>query len=541
MVRWEIETGEYEVFTSEDGLACNRVLSAEMDRSGALWFGTDGCGLTRFAQGQWTTYTTADGLPSNVVRAMDVDLNGDLWIATDQGVTRFDGARFSGIGDALDFYEVAVDPEGVVWLGRADRVGKYEHGEFNDFFREAVGLDMRKIHSILFAPDQSVWAGAISGVYRYDGKSWQEIYDQDGNSFGVDDLAIEPDGTVWAGTNDGLFQYDGQEFVHVDPADQGLRSAWVTELLYQEETDTLWIGTFEQGVGAYRAGQEVVFQVPNVFGRNEIFDMVTLTPEKIWISDEINIYQYDRQGWTEVELPDSPLIYDLSVTESGTVWVATSEGAYRFDGAHWQALTEQDGLPSPWVNSIAETPGGEVWIGMSEGLFVWDLNGSGAVRLVDGFEMHSIGVIEIGKDGSVWVGGDDGVAHYSQGQWTTYWSPMLRGTRSIALHPDGPVWAAAYDGLVTFDGREWSELWRELKKDEAYISDFVTTLEITGQGQVWVGSHTGVSVLDGMSWESFTVQDGLAGNSAFDILILDEDRIWIATNGGISEITFGEG
>ncbi len=56
---------------------------------GAVWFGTDGYGASRFDGKTWTTYTTANGLISNTIRAIAVTKDGALWFATNSGVSRY--------------------------------------------------------------------------------------------------------------------------------------------------------------------------------------------------------------------------------------------------------------------------------------------------------------------------------------------------------------------------------------------------------------------------------------------------------------------
>ena len=56
----------FTAFTTEDGLAHDRVSSIIQDREGHLWFGTDG-GVSRYDGKTWTAFTTQDGLAGNVV------------------------------------------------------------------------------------------------------------------------------------------------------------------------------------------------------------------------------------------------------------------------------------------------------------------------------------------------------------------------------------------------------------------------------------------------------------------------------------------
>lgn len=53
---------------------------------------------------------------------------------------------------------------------------------------------------------------------------------------------------------------------------------------------------------------------------------------------------------------------------TGFLWVGTANGLYRFDGSHFRAYGEQEGLPDPTVVSLAESGDGTLWVGTSQGI-----------------------------------------------------------------------------------------------------------------------------------------------------------------------------
>ncbi len=60
-------------------------------RDGALWMGTSGSGLVRYANGRFTSIGTPHGLPSDVIRSLYQDADGWLWIGTEgRGLARID-------------------------------------------------------------------------------------------------------------------------------------------------------------------------------------------------------------------------------------------------------------------------------------------------------------------------------------------------------------------------------------------------------------------------------------------------------------------
>jgi ligand-binding sensor domain-containing protein len=121
-VRWDLSTGAYIKYTTQDGLTDNWVLTVAVARDGAVWFGTAGRGVSRFDGVMWKKYTAKNGLAGNIVYAIAVGLNGSVWFGTEHGVSRYDGKSWKtytvrdGLADDM-VVAIAVDPGGSLWFG----------------------------------------------------------------------------------------------------------------------------------------------------------------------------------------------------------------------------------------------------------------------------------------------------------------------------------------------------------------------------------------------------------------------------------------
>ena len=71
----------YKHYDNDNGLAGNTVYSVTQDTKGYLWFATDN-GLSRFDGEKFTNFTTKDGLPDNEVVLVFADSCGRVWIIT---------------------------------------------------------------------------------------------------------------------------------------------------------------------------------------------------------------------------------------------------------------------------------------------------------------------------------------------------------------------------------------------------------------------------------------------------------------------------
>ena len=71
------------------------VRSIFKDSKGNIWLGRGHAGLTRYDGKSYTHYSIEDGLSDNQIRTIQEDREGNLWFATGNGVSKYDGEKFS--------------------------------------------------------------------------------------------------------------------------------------------------------------------------------------------------------------------------------------------------------------------------------------------------------------------------------------------------------------------------------------------------------------------------------------------------------------
>ena len=191
---------------------------------------------------------TADGLPQNFVPAMAQTRDGYLWLATQEGVARFDGARFvifsAGSIPELgtnDVDALLADAAGGLWIGtRGGGLTHYADGAFKRYTAED-GLAHDVVLAIHGARDGTLWVGTRgggAGALR-DGR-FTMLRTADGLANDtVTAITEAPDGAIWFGTDAGLSRYQAGHFTTVAA---GLADPSVTAL-NADSDGTLWIAT----------------------------------------------------------------------------------------------------------------------------------------------------------------------------------------------------------------------------------------------------------------------------------------------------------
>lgn len=146
------------------------------DRSGALWFGTDGAGLVKYDGRSQVVYSRRDGLPSDAITSILQARDGNLWLGTwDGGVSRFDGRSFTTVlssaaaGGAAG-WSLLEDHTGRRWFGTAG-AGLFSYaGDSLRHYTAADGLGSQHVQSMLEERGtHRLWFGTSGGLYRLDG------------------------------------------------------------------------------------------------------------------------------------------------------------------------------------------------------------------------------------------------------------------------------------------------------------------------------------------------------------------------------------
>ena len=142
------------------------------DSQGRFWMGGFSGGLSCYDGEKLVTYTVADGLSHNSVVSIVEDDDGKLWIGTRNGLCYFDGRHFIAYGKEIGFTSSLHQ-----WSAK-DRSGQ-------------------------------LWFGTTSGgLYRYNGKHFQQLTTDDGlPSNSITGLVPQPDGSMIIGTYRGIVHY----------------------------------------------------------------------------------------------------------------------------------------------------------------------------------------------------------------------------------------------------------------------------------------------------------------------------------------------
>jgi ligand-binding sensor domain-containing protein len=202
----------WQIYTEIGDVHVNDIAVAD---NGDAWIGTGAPGepIHRVRDGVWTTYTSDDIGATEIIEAIAIDGSGVVWVTlASQGLASFDGDSWViHRPDSEDVYfnAVAAAPDGTIWAGGSSLFA-YREGEW-EMLDVPSPLDDHQpigVTTLAVGPDERLWVGTDASLNVHDGENWNEYTTGDGlSSSFVDSIAFGPDGEVWIVTAVGLSRF----------------------------------------------------------------------------------------------------------------------------------------------------------------------------------------------------------------------------------------------------------------------------------------------------------------------------------------------
>ena len=209
----------FRIFSMQQGLGANSVYGITEDDAGNLWFGTNGGGVSKYDGKAFTIYSYDQGLAHPLVISSVKDSKSRLWFGTGGGgLVKFDGnivpdgqAGFTAFTTVQGLagntvYSLVEDSKGNIWIGTAGGgVSKFDGKSFTNYTTEH-GLSNNIVWSILEDKTGKLWfATQGGGISLFDGTTFSSFTTREGLADDtVYDLLSDNEGNIFIGTNRGF-------------------------------------------------------------------------------------------------------------------------------------------------------------------------------------------------------------------------------------------------------------------------------------------------------------------------------------------------
>lgn len=534
----------------------------------------------------YRTWGIDQGLPQSTVFAVSQSNDGYLWVATQEGYARFDGSEFE-IFDKTRAAEIRNNlvltllaaRDGSLWVGTNDGLIRHKTQGI-EVFTSKEGLPSSAIHVLLESRDGSLWIGTRSGLSRFaggkivpfstsiklphpvvtalaedhTGRLWIGTLGglltyKDGQlaappagipSDHILGLYTSQDGTMWIGTNEnGLYAYRFGRLLHYGPA-EGLPSSQIN-VVFEDKSGTMWIGTVDRGVGRFREGRfDFPAGEPSLLGG--ISSFVEDREGNLWVgasSGLTRISQGDVMPFSASEGLADDAVFALSGDSSGRLWVATGKALQVLNGSQF-APSRDWGIENILTSWVARD--GTVWIGtMDRGLY--GISGEKRIqfREEDGLGSDTVLSLFEGRDGTLWVGTARGlkrVINRKLEPGSTGGSFSGEAVSVIFEDRKGTLWAGTQDGGLN---RIVNGAVTSFTTANGLASDTVLALHEDRRGTMWIGTAgAGLSRYRDGRFSSINTRQGLYDDNVMAILEDGSENLWMSCNKGIFRVSLNE-
>ena len=349
-----------------------RMKDALEDTGGSLWVMGQGAHRT-LGRGLWSLHDVTTGLPASATWGLTRGADGTLWVGTDEGLARGTPEGWVAVPELRGYSlkAVVVDQDGTVWS--AGNPGGLHHynpktGALHTY-REESGFSARITFSMVMEPDGTLWAAGYAGLLRgvREGQRWTFTTVLPHSSrMPFVSLVRDGAGRLWA-TGDGLYVREGGTFRRFGVTD-GLRDERVRYLLARRDgricvayADPIGLSCFTYREGRLKEG--VHMDRTTGLRNGVVYQLGEDAFRRLWVGTGAGVELFG-DGWhvpfgQSQGLPgDTPNGNSFLADADGTVWVGTTSGLGRFEGARYTAP-----LPPPRVTVLGLTFGPHVYAG----------------------------------------------------------------------------------------------------------------------------------------------------------------------------------
>lgn len=439
-----------------DGLAHGTVTSIYQDAKGYLWFSTFE-GLSRFDGYRFTNYDTRDGLSHPIINHVTEDRQGRLWVATNGG----------GVARLLD-----EPPQDAAHHAAAQPTGG------NKFVSFPVGDTPRSnsVNRMLFDSQNNLWCVTDGGLYR------AALAEANLKFAAVPSIKLSEAyaaledrcGRLWFGVANELIEVSQDQLINHGPV--GDASKDVIAGLIEDRQGRLLVasergGLFEFAPAPDPGPRGQWRQLPLALKSRQLVEtMLEDAAGALWLGTRDGLIKYKdgRQTlYTTAQGLSGNDVRALAEDGDGNLWLGTyGGGACKLSGELIVNYTQAEGLPNPRVARVFEDRAGRI------------------KALLADSSMAEIGAEKIHLNRQL----DDPpissqsflIEHDEQGRWwwgkSSEWlvrfkEPVvrLRSGRDLALADFFP--AAVADTFVHFYEDETGKLWVSKGDGQLYRAD----------------------------------------------------------------------
>ena len=282
------------------------------------------------------------------ISCVDFDKDGFAWMASGKELISYNNREIEIYDSGATITDIAVAPNGIVWLGTREGLARFSGGKFKFYSEENAGLPRNYVHSLGVASNGKVWfcsaAGDLGGLMSYDGRRFKLFSPENSilNQHVIQNLKIDRDDNVYfnsmgqvgkaiiykIGSNNNMEKPGGETSLY-----------WISDLDINSKGAIYFM--VDYSLSSYSGNKNFVgYVVGNKWNKLEnqadFYPKVFIDKrDYIWTmgsigGDYFSFFVYDGKQWKRSEKDQIPEKYfkSIKVDNQNNIWFCTSEGIF---------------------------------------------------------------------------------------------------------------------------------------------------------------------------------------------------------------------
>jgi signal transduction histidine kinase/ligand-binding sensor domain-containing protein len=486
-------------------------------KDGGLWVGFSFGGVSFWKDGKIRSYTAADGIPEGGVLSIEADADGAIWIATGTGLARFDGSRWTVIGEDWNFPSGAAryvyfDREHRLWAATADSLFYLPPRERK--FR-ATGLRVKWIGEMAQDAGGRLWVAESSGFVH--------PLERTVDAAGVERWSF---GQPQVQTNSAGMLFDSEGALWINTLGDGMRRLSLAD---QRRTQPITID--DDSIES--------FTHINGLTANYVWPILKDREGNIWTGTSAGLDRFRVSPFAKSHFPPGAHDFALVADKSGAIWAGTTNRELmRLSGT---TLTRFPQVP-PFVTCAYREPDGSLMFGARHGL--WQARDNKVTKLTDlpgNTVDRSVQAMVRDPSGALWVSfkSPQGLAKFANGQWSTVAlaeAPEKISPNVMIADASGALWLG-YNGNVVLrvDGDRVQAF---TAADELSVGNVFSLHQ--SRDVLWVGGVRGLAYFDGRKFHSLHLEEGTPLQNVTAIMETADASLWLHAVPGVFSLPAAE-